>query len=149
MQLPKGWDNCELLLRAVNARGVEYLNVGSMAKSHFRPILSVGDMDLLVNPTPENATRMQAAIDDVNWSLYFRKGPDYHEKLVERNKQLIHKDINAHILTPTFGFNFNSAFSRSIETEVTGGIQARIASVHDLETLDALRRASEPDERPN
>ena len=52
MKLPeRGAENCVDLLRAFNKEGVEYLIVGGMAKAHYRLLPSVGDMDVLINPT--------------------------------------------------------------------------------------------------
>ena len=52
MKLPeRGTENCVHLLRAFNKEGVEYLLFGSMARSHYRSLASVGDMDVLINPT--------------------------------------------------------------------------------------------------
>ena len=66
MTLPEPWtENCAELLRAFNKEGVEYLLIGSMAKSHYHSLPSVGDMDVLINPTPENATKTKPALDSV------------------------------------------------------------------------------------
>ena len=63
MKLPVPWtENCAALLRAFNKEGVEYLLFGSMAKSHYHSLPSVGDMDVLINPTPENATKVKSAL---------------------------------------------------------------------------------------
>ena len=63
MQLPERWWGCESLLRDFNNSGVEYLICGSMAESHFRPVFRVDDMDLLINPTNENAERLKPALE--------------------------------------------------------------------------------------
>ena len=64
MKLPESWtENCADLLRAFNKEGVEYLLFGSIAESHYRSLASVGDMDVLINPTPENATKVKPALD--------------------------------------------------------------------------------------
>ena len=59
MQFPELWtDNCADLLRAFNNQGVQYLLIGSMAKSHYCRQLRVNDIDLMINPTPENAGKV-------------------------------------------------------------------------------------------
>ena len=53
MKFPEPWtEHCAELLRAFTKEGVEYLLIGSMAESHYRSLASVGDMDVLLNPTP-------------------------------------------------------------------------------------------------
>ena len=64
MKFPEPWtENCSDLLRVFNKEGVEYLLIGSMAESHYRSLANVGDMDVLINPTPENATGGRACND--------------------------------------------------------------------------------------
>ena len=67
MKLPESWtEDCGELLRAFNKEGVEYLLFGSMAKSHYRHSpASVGDVDVLLNPTLENAKKVKPALDFV------------------------------------------------------------------------------------
>ena len=63
MKLPEPWtENCADLLRVFNKEGVEYLLIGSMAKSHYRSLASVGDMDALINPTPEKRNKAKARL---------------------------------------------------------------------------------------
>ena len=148
MHLPARWDNCELLLRAFNERCVEYLRIGSMAKSYYRPLHSVGDMDLLYNPEPENAKKVGDALYYVNYTLLSRTDFIDYTKLTSHGLQIrINDHIDADILTPLHGFSFRNAFCRSIAIEVAAGIPVRIASEHDLEILDSLRDARERDER--
>ena len=48
MQFPELWtDNCADLLRAFNNQGVQYLLIGSMAKSHYCRQPRVNDIDLI------------------------------------------------------------------------------------------------------
>ncbi len=149
MQLPARWDNCELLLRAFNARGVEYLIIGSMARSHYHPLCTVPDMDLLYNNSLGNAKKVHAAIGHVSQQLFSHPiGVDL-KKLARPYIQIRIEDVNADILSPRPEFSFRLAFSRSIAIVVVEGLTARIASKHDLEMLDSLRDASERDERPS
>ena len=64
MKLPESWtEDCAELMRAFNKEGVEYLLFGSMAKSHYRHSpASVGDVDVLLNPTLENAKKGEACL---------------------------------------------------------------------------------------
>ena len=67
MKLPESQtEDCGELLRAFNKEGVEYLLFGSLAKSHYpHSPASVGDVDVLLNPTLENAKKVKPALDFV------------------------------------------------------------------------------------
>ena len=144
MQFPNLWDiRFTLLLRSFTDNGVKYLLVGSMAKSHYYRLCEPpGDMDLLINPTIENARRVESA---------FRQRNYYHllqltlEKLALPSKRIEIFDCGVRVgdvLTPKANFNFLEAFSRG-ETEVVEGTTVRIASMCDLRLLDTLREQSE------
>ena len=63
MKLPeRGAEDCVDLLRAFNKEGVEYLIGGSMARSHYCSVPRVGDMDLVINSTLENATKVKPVL---------------------------------------------------------------------------------------
>ena len=53
------------LLRALNYHDVEYLVVGGQAVSYYYPQRAVGDLDLLVNATLENAEKVRSALISV------------------------------------------------------------------------------------
>ncbi len=89
MKLPeRGTENCVHLLRAFNKEGVEYLLFGSMARSHYRSLASVGDMDVLINPTLENATKVKSALDEVVCRIYGSTPRCIVEDLAEPGKHL-------------------------------------------------------------
>ena len=144
MKLPEPWtENCAALLRAFNKEGVEYLLFGSMAKSHYHSLPSVGDMDVLINPTPENATKVKSGLDDVMCRIHGAPAKCTAEALAKPGQQLcLGRDyksyLNVDLLTAKREFDFPEAFSRSIDVEVIDGIPARIASEGDLKILDSL-----------
>ena len=148
MKLPKSWtENCADLLRAFNKEGVEYLLFGSMAGSHYRSLDSVGDMDVLINPTPENATKLKPALDAVMCRIHDGALANCTaEDLTEPGRHLcLGRDykryLNVDLFMANREFDFREAFSRSIAVEVVDGIPARIASEGDLKTLDSLSAA--------
>ena len=151
MKLPESWtEDCAELLRAFNKEGVEYLLFGSMAKSHYRHSpSSVGDMDVLINPTLENATKVKPALDAIMCRIHDGALANCTaEDLAEPGKHLClgrnYKDyLNVDLFTAKREFDFRVAFSRSIVVEVVRGIPARIASEGDLKILDLLRQQSE------
>ena len=147
MKFPERWNGCDLLLKDLNKEGVEYLIIGSMAKSHYRSLASVGDMDVLINPTPENATKVKPALDAVmcrihggalaNCTVEGLAKPGQHLRLGGNYKD----HLNVDLFTAKREFDFCEAFSRSIAVEVVRGIPARIASEVDLKTLDSQTAA--------
>jgi hypothetical protein len=52
------------LLALLNARRVEYLIVGGYALAFYGLPRYTGDLDIYVNPAPDNAIRVMAALDD-------------------------------------------------------------------------------------
>ena len=99
-------------------------------------------MDLLINPTLENARRVKSAFQGWNHHDLSHLDP---EKLALPNKQIPVFDMGVRIgdvLTPKPGFDSCKAFSRS-GTEVIDGIPVRIASTSELKTLNSLRQQSE------
>ena len=145
MKFPKPWtENCADLLRAFNKEGVEYLLIGSMAESHYRSLASVGDMDVLINPTPENATKVKPALDAVMCRIHDGALANCTaEDLAKPGQQLyLGRDykryLNVDLFTAKREFDFREAFSRSIAVEVVDGIPSRIASEGDLKILGEL-----------
>ena len=138
METPHLWvDNCALLLRALNEKDVEYLLIGSMAKSHYGTQPHVNDMDLMINCTPENKRKVLSVLVDLDYQ--FRDDP---EKLTKRGKRFLLFDGSVDVLTPPEqGFSLDKAFSRSTQVVVLG-IPVPVASMCDLERLDYLREPS-------
>ena len=145
MEYPKRWDDrCFTLLEESNNSGVEYLLVGSMAKSHYHPQPHVNDMDLLINPTPANACR-------VDFVLRHFGGCRVHdpERLAELGKKVpLFHDYGrlpaADVITPMQGFSFHKAFDRAIEEFLPcTNIRVRVAAMCDLKRLDSMREQAE------
>ena len=104
---------------------------GSMAKSHYRSVARVSDMDVLLNPTPENATKVKSVLDSVVFRIDGSTARCTAEGLAKPGKQACpardKHDLNVDFLTAKREFDFCEAFSRSIAVEVVDGIPARIA----------------------
>lgn len=56
------------LVRAFTSDGVEFVVVGGLAVSWYCSDRQADDMDLLVNPTPENSARISRALDGLHMS---------------------------------------------------------------------------------
>jgi hypothetical protein len=57
-------DDYEELVACLNAHGVEYLIIGAYAVAYHGYIRATSDMDIAVNPAPENATKLAASLKD-------------------------------------------------------------------------------------
>ena len=154
MKFPQRWtNNCAELLRAFNNEGVQYLLIGSMAKSfHWAELDAVDDMDLMVNPTQENVRKVLSVLHSVPHAVDAAELTlDLKRKLVEEGKHMLlftnqhdtHGDVN--ILTPPKEeFSFLEAAERSTEELIRGlDIRVQVASLRDLEMLDSLRKRAQ------
>ena len=86
-----------------------------MAESHYRSLASVGDMDVLMNPTPENATKVKPALDSVVCRIYGSTARCTAEDLAEPGKHLcLGRDyknyLNVDLFTAQREFDFCEAF---------------------------------------
>jgi len=59
MPLPKDW---RAFIESLNSSGVEYLVVGAVALAHHGFPRYTGDLDILVHNSPENARRLEGAL---------------------------------------------------------------------------------------
>ena len=157
MKFPQRWtDNCAELLRAFNNKGVQYLLIGSMAKSfHCSELDAVDDMDLMVNPTQENVRKVLSALRDVPSAADpARLTLDLERKMAEGGKYMrlfvnqydLQGDVDV-LTPPKEDFSFLEAAERSTEELIRGlDIPVQVASLRDLEMLDSLRnRAQRPE----
>ena len=59
------------LVSAFTSRGVEFVVVGGLAVAWYCADRPADDMDLLVNPTPENSARVSRALNDLQMQGFF------------------------------------------------------------------------------
>lgn len=151
MKFPRLWTSaCADLLSAFNEGGVEYLLVGSMAKSfHYPKLACVNDMDLMISPTAENARRVLAALRAVRGACDLEQLALNIQKLAKENVRLhlLKGQGDVDLLTPPSrkrGLAFHEAAGRSTEELVPGlSTPVRVAAICDLEALDRLREGSD------
>ena len=55
-------DDVQDLLTALSAAGVRYIVVGAYALAHHGLVRATGDIDILVEPSPRNARRIEKAV---------------------------------------------------------------------------------------
>ena len=122
------------LLRALNYHDVEFMVVGGQAVSYYRPQRAVGDLDLLVNTTLENAEKVRSALIGLGMN-------DFEHTKLTKPKVLIPLKVlhDADIITPEDGFDFSAAFSRAVQAEVNS-VPISIPSVEDLIIMKSTER---------
>jgi hypothetical protein len=87
MPLNNGWKEFIALL---NSYGVEYLIVGAHSLAfHARPRFT-GDLDILIRPTPENATKIVAVLNEFRFGNLGASASDFTtpEQLIQLGRAL-------------------------------------------------------------
>lgn len=106
------------MLRCLNARGVEYLVVGSFALAfHGRP-RSTGDMDIFVRPSPENAARIMDALRDFGFALPDISGDDFSRP--DQIVQLGYPPVRIDLITSLTGVDWDAAWNGRTAGELAG-----------------------------
>lgn len=148
---PRLWTPaCADLLKAFNEGGVKYLLIGSMAEAFHCPNLArPNDMDLMIDATPENATKVLTALQTVRDDGDLGKLALSMQQLAKEGVRLpvLVGRVDVDVLTPPpkkTGFTFRDAAGRSTEKLLSPHcVPVQVASLCDLEMLDSLREKRE------
>lgn len=97
------------LLELFNAHGVEYLIVGGYALAFHGVPRYTGDLDVLVNPEPENAQRILAALADFGFGSLGLSIGDFTQ--LENVVQLGVPPVRIDLVTSLTGVSWPEAFS--------------------------------------
>ena len=138
----------KLLMSALHDQEIKYLVVGGRAVRHYCPERDVDDLDLMINPTEENAKKVEFALLDLEKYGFYLIGIEQTRidlnllanpcfRLPLKKRIWATKTINADILTSPKEFNFNSALHNSIQGEING-IYAHIVSCSDQIRLSMI-----------
>ena len=133
MKLPK---DLREFIELLNSHGVEYLVVGGHAVAFHGYPRYTGDIDFLVRPTEENASRIVAVLESFGFS-------DAHEikaSLTQPEKivQLGRPPNRIDMLTSASGVDFEEVWKQAIVAEIEG-LTVRFP---DLSSLLKNKRAS-------
>ena len=126
------------IVQVFSERGVEFVLVGGLAVSWYCADRQADDMDLLVNPTKENAIRISQALSQLRYAVtdpqcFCRPGVQVPLK----------KEHYAELLTPrTDGPNYESVTQQAVRGKVLG-VPVLVASAQSLIELKKLAVASE------
>ncbi len=135
-------------IELLNSRGVEYVIVGAHSLAfHGRPRYT-GDLDILIRPSPENAEKIAAVLNEFGFSESGFKSSDFIEP--DQMIQLGRVPNRIDLMTGISGVETNDAFATRIRAELAGLpvfilskeslIQNKraVARPQDLADLDAL-----------
>ena len=119
------------LLLALSAARVRFLVVGAHAVMFFTAPRYTKDLDIWVDPTPENAPRVMAALADFGAPLFDLAPADLAEPGVTFQIGIEPNRID--ILTEVESVDFTEAFERRAASTY-GGVSIGLLSLEDLIT---------------
>lgn len=100
----------------LNSRGVEYLIVGAHSLAfHARPRFT-GDLDILVRPSPENAAKIVAVLNEFGFADLGVKASDFTTP--EQVIQLGRAPHRIDLLTSISGVSIDEAFATKVSAEL-------------------------------
>jgi hypothetical protein len=115
MALSKDWKE---FLELLNCRGVDYLIVGAQSLAfHGRPRYT-GDLDILVRPTPENASILVDLLNQFGFAQSDFKETDFLEP--EQMIQLGRAPHRIDLLTSISGVTTDEAFATKVSAILDG-----------------------------
>jgi predicted nucleotidyltransferase len=134
------------ILRALNARGVDYVLIGGFAVIAHGHLRATADVDVLPNPAVENMAPLAAALADLGAEL---AGVDAHLRGIELSAETLANGANFTLTTRLGDLDVMQevpgavAYERlagdSVATELDG-VPVRVVSLDDL---IALKRAAD------
>ena len=151
------------LLEALNSNEAEYLVIGGLAVHYYVSERvydpEVNDIDLLINPTIENASRVKESLfflltQGFGFYSYSELASTDSSCFTKRKYQLCLKAVsltmpkrrlNADLVTPHEGFDFLSSYEYAVRDAVND-VSVHIVSVFDLARLKNSKRKKDQDD---
>ncbi len=127
------------LLRLLEKHGVQYVLVDGFAVNYYGYVRTTQDIDILVNPSPENAKRVMTTLSDFGFG-----GAGIPRTLFEREGSAVHlgnEPNRIDILTGLKGLSNRTIFAGAQIVDVDG-IAVRIISFEHL--VEVKRRSDRP-----
>jgi Nucleotidyl transferase of unknown function (DUF2204) len=106
MPLPEDW---RVFIESLNSHEVEYVVVGAVALAHHGHPRSTGDLDVLVGNSPENAQRLEEALERFGLASLGLKAADFTGSY--RVIQLGVPPNRIDVLTSITGVSFEEAWA--------------------------------------
>jgi len=117
----------EGLLRSLNAHSVRYVIIGATAFPVHGYARATLDIDIFIEPTPENAARAREALTAFGYDLSDVSAEDLLIRKVLIRQYLVETDIHPFVK----GVTFADVWSNRVEDRL-GGTPAAFASLDDL-----------------
>ncbi len=106
------------LLASLNENGVEFIVVGAYALAFHGVPRNTGDLDILVRPTPANATRILTALEAFGFGALGLSSDDFTSP--DRVVQLGVPPVRVDFLTALTGVSWEQAFAGRVEGDYDG-----------------------------
>lgn len=120
---------CSLL----NAQGVRYVVVGAFALAYHGYIRATKDVDILIEPTLENATRALRALEGLTWGIARELDP---AEVIAKPLTIIGDEPRVDLLTIAWSVRYADA-AATIEKAVIEGVEVPFP---DIDTLIRTKR---------
>ena len=117
----------DALLRSLNARKARYLVIGATAFPVYGYARATLDLDLFIEPTEENASRVRAALTDFGYDLTDVSVEELRTKKVLIRQYTLETDVHPFVK----GITFEDAWARRVNDQIQG-VPVAFASLDDL-----------------
>ncbi len=132
----------ESLLRSLNARRVRYVVIGASAFPAHGYGRAKLDVDILIEPTAENASRTPAALTDIGYDVEEVTADEMLEKKILFRQYVLDVDIHP----DATGVTFDQVWKNKVRRKV-GNTFAYFAGLNDLIKMKrAANRAKDRDD---
>lgn len=115
MPLPEDWRQ---FIESLNSHRVEYLVVGAVALAQHGLPRYTGDLDIFIHNSPENAERVEAALQSFGFGALGLKASDF-----ANSHQVVQLGVppqRIDLLTAITGVTFDEAWAGRMESELEG-----------------------------
>ena len=117
----------DALLRSLNARKARYLVIGATAFPIYGYARATLDLDLFIESTEENASRVRAALTDFGYDLTDVSVEELRTKKVLIRQYTLETDVHPFVK----GITFEDAWARRVNDQIQG-VPVAFASLDDL-----------------
>ncbi len=128
------------LLKSLNARHVRFLVIGASAFPTHGYVRMTADIDILIEPSRENAQRTLLALADVGYDITDVTVPELLHKKILLRQYILATDVHPSVK----GIRFDTAWRNRIEDKIEG-VPVFVASLDDL--IKMKRAANRPKDR--
>lgn len=104
--------------------GVEFVVVGAHALATLGVQRWTADLDVLLEPSRDNAARLARVLSEFEWSQLAQAAPE-HFSMPDRMARLGRPPVQIDLLTSVSGLTFAEARAGSVEATL-GGVEVRV-----------------------